>query len=263
MKKYLLFLLLPLFLYSKVQVTVTYPFEEFLVKKIGQKQVRIIKIDNLYHENLTSLSKAQIAKLATRKAYFHISLPIENEYIKILKKRNDELFVFDMSKGIKKLKYKGKDNPYIWMDPLLTRQIAKNIYEGLVQIDKFNKEYYFKYYMDFLDELDQTFLKIKEKLNDSEIYNIFVYDEYWDYFLKRYKINTFRRDKRYVKLSEVHELSKLVKYNEIKAVLISSTDSIDIAQTLAGNLNLKIKTHNIFEKLYFYNLSMLTKELSK
>jgi len=263
MKKYLLFLLLPLFLYSKVQVTVTYPFEEFLVKKIGQKHVRIKKIDKLYNTTLNTLSKPEIAKLATRKAYFHMSLPIEKEYIKLLKNRNKDLFIFDMSKGIKKLKYKGKENPYIWMDPLLTRTIAKNIYESLSLIDKFNKEYYFEYYTEFLDELDETFLKIKNKLNNSKIYNIFVYDEYWDYFLKRFKINIYRRDKRILKLNEIHTLSKLVKSNEIKAILISNTDSLDIAKTIAGNLHIQIKSHDIFEKLYFYNLSILTKELSK
>lgn len=261
MKKLFLFLLFPLFLYSKVQVTVTYPFEEFIVKKIGQKHVRIKVIDKEFKHKTQEHKRAEIAKLSEVKGFFHFNLEQEKEYIKILKKRNPQLNIFDMSRNIQKLKFKGKDNPYVWLDPLLLRTIAKNIYEDLSKINKFYKEYFYAQYSDFLKELDNTYLRHKKTLVNSLIYNTYVYDEYWDYFLKRYKINIYRREKRILSPDEISFLQKESELNDIKTVLITLDESDIYAKTLAGNLNLNVKMHNPFEKLYFYNLSKLVNQL--
>jgi zinc transport system substrate-binding protein len=55
------------------------------------------------------------------------------------------------------------------LDPFAMRVIAKNIYEALIELDNNKKDFYKENYERFLDEIDDTFLKIKQKINGSEI----------------------------------------------------------------------------------------------
>jgi zinc transport system substrate-binding protein len=165
-----------------------------------------------------------------------------------------------MSKNIEKLKYNGKDNPYIWLDPILLREVAKNIYEALVEIDSFNQASYKVNYEKFLQELDDSFLKIKRKLQNSEIYNIFVFDESFDYFAKRFKINVYKKKKRILSASEIKTLTEQVKINDIKAIFTQDRQNISYAKSLAGNSNILIKTYNLYEELLFFNLSQIAQE---
>lgn len=255
-------LLLPILLFSKYHVTTYFPLETFLVKQIGQNHLRVKEISNLYTSTFQKLDYKNTSRFSSSEAFFNFGLDVEKKYAKVLKKANANLIIVDMSKGITKLTYNKKENPYIWMDPLLVREIAKNIYNSLLIIDKFNKESYLLNYKNFLKKLDDAFLKTKQKLDKSDIYNIFVYDEHWDYFANRFGLNLYRKEKKYVKSNELKTINSFIKKNEIKALLIAPHDSFAIAKSLSVNANIKLKTHDIFEEIYFYNISSLTSELS-
>ena len=263
MKKVFFLLLLPLFLYSNIRVSVTYPFEAFFVKKIAQKYVDIDSISNIYTEEQTILLYTKRHRLAKNKVYFHFNLQLEKKYSKILKKTNDKLLVVDMSKGINKLQYKNKENPYIWMDPLLVRAVAKNIYEALIEVDPRRSAYYKTNYNRFLNELDSTFIRIKEKLYKNEIYNLYIYDEHWAYFMRRFDINTFRIEKKYLHANKIKEVKALTEKNDIKAILISPNDTYSIAKSVATTVNIKINENDIFSEVWSLNILRLTNEFSK
>ena len=263
MYKFLL-LLLPILLFSKFQVTTSLPFEAHIIKKIGKNHIRIKTISNNFSNKLLDLSPTEISSLARTRAYFNFSLEIEKKYEKLFLKANDKLNSVNMSKNIKKLKYNGKENPYVWLDPILLRDVAKNIYEALVEIDSFNKTNYKANYEKFLLELDDSFLKTKRKLQKSEIYNIFVVDDSFDYFAKRFKINVYKKKKRILSASEIKPLIEEVKINQIRAVFTQDRQNVSYSKSLAGNSNILIKTYNLYEELLFFNLSQITQEfLSK
>lgn len=259
----LLLLLLPILLFSKFQVTTTLPFEAYIIKKIGQNHIRIKTISNNFSNKLLELTPTELSSLANTKAYFNFSLEIEKKYEKIFLKTNDKLNIVNMSNNIKKLKYKGKENPYVWLDPILLREVAKNIYEALSKIDSFNEAKYKINYKKFLLQLDESFLKTRKKLAESEIYNIFVFDEKFDYFAKRFKINIYRKEKRILSASEIKPLIQEVEVNEIKAVFTQERENISFAKSLSGNSNIPIKTYNTYEYLLFFNLSKITEQFSK
>ena len=256
----LLLLLLPILLFSKFQVTTSLPFEAHIIKKIGQNHIRIKTISNNFSNKPLDLSYTEIESLSKTRAYFNFSLEVEKKYEKIFLKANDKLNIVNMSKNIKKLKFNGKDNLYVWLDPLLLRIVAKNIYEALVKIDSYNKEKYKVNYQNFLQELDDAFLKTKSKLVKSKIYNIFVFDETFDYFAKRFKINTYIKKKRILSASEIKPLVEEVKINEIKAIFTQDRQNLIYAKSLSGNSNISIKTYNVYEELLFYNISKITQE---
>lgn len=256
----LLLLLLPILLFSKFQITTSLPFEAHIIKQIGQNHIRIKTISNNFSNKILELTPTEISSLAGTRAYFNFGLGIEKKYEKIFLKSKEELNIVDMSKNIKKLKYQGKDNPYVWLDPILLREVAKNIYEALSKIDPYNKEDYKTNYNYFLNKLDASFLEIKKKLADSEIYNIFVFDEKFDYFAKRFKINKYIRRKRVLSASEIKPLVEFVEKNQIKVVFIEERKNINFAKSLSGNSNILIKTFNPYEEIIFYNLSKISQE---
>lgn len=256
----LLLLLLPMLLFSKFQVTTTLPFQAHIIKKIGQNHIRIKTITNSTLEKAFTLSTSEIFSLTNTRAYFHFSLDFEKEYKETFLKAKKDFNIVDMSKNIKKLKYNGKDNPYIWLDPILLRQVAKNIYDTLSKIDFYNKKDYKKNYEQFLKDLDNSFLKTKKRLENSEIYNIFVFDEKFDYFAKRFKINRYLKKKRILSLWDVKPLINFVKTNQVRAIFIEERKNINFAKSLAGNTNIQIKSFNPYEEQLFYNLKNITKK---
>ena len=259
MYKILFLLLLPLFSFAKFQVTTYFPLESFLVKKISGNQVKTKEIQNRFLPDFIELSRSELSRLSGVKIYFHFGLDVELKYAKILQKFNSELIIIDLSSGIDKI----DNNHYIWMDPLLLRDVAKNIYDSLIKVDRLNKKLYEENYNNFLDELDQTFLRIKEKMYQSQSFNFFVYDDYWFYFAKRFRINLFKREKTYVKASDIKEVFMFSQKKSINKLIINEGDSYTIAKSLSNSCNIDIVENNPFKELLLINQLEFAQEISK
>lgn len=263
MKKILFLLILPLFAFSRFQITTYMPIEEFFIKKIAQNHVKVVTVTNFYTNKKIDFKYSELKKLSDSRAYYHFGLDIETQYIDELQNLNPNLKIYDLSKGIDKISSNGTTNHFIWTDPLLLRDVAKNIYESLLELDSYNRDHYKRNYEILLKTLDELFLEIRSNLYRSEIFNIFVFDEYWDYFALRFRLNLYKMPKSIVKASEISDLQKMTENKNIRAILINDDNSFMYARSLSGNANLPIKTHNIFDELFFYSLKELSKDLSK
>lgn len=259
MIKIFFILFLPLLLFSKYQVVTYFPLESQIIKKIAQDEVKIREISNRYIEDFREIPASEISKLSNAKIYFHFGLQVEKEYAKLLTQKNHELLVVDLSSNIEKI----DNNLYIWTDPFLLREIAKNVYETLVFIDKYKADFYKKNYESFLEEIDETFLKIKQKLNSSEVNSIFVFDDYWKYFAKRFRIELIKREKKVLNISEVSELVKFKESKNIKKVLFFKSEDYEKATSLGSNLNIQIVESDIFLDNWQFNMINLAQNLSK
>lgn len=259
MKKIFFILLFPFFLSAKIQVTTYFPLETFIIKKISYNEFQINEITQKYSENYKDLSIPELRKYATSNLYFHFGLDIEKRYFEALKKRNPEIIEIDLSLNIEKI----DNNPYIWMDPILMRDISKNIYEALIKYDEEKKELYKKNYEAYLDELDETFLKIKQRLNSSQTNSVYAFDEYWDYFGRRFGIEIIRRDKNLINISQLSEILKYTRNYNIKKLLFSNQADNYLALSFSSNLNIKAIDNNIFQSNWQSIVFDLTNNLSK
>ncbi len=259
LKIVLILLFSNLLLSAKYLVTTYFPLETILLNKIGQNEFKIKEIKNVYSDSYTKLTPSEIEKLANVKIYFHLGLKIEKEYAKILKEYNSELIVVDLSENIKKI----DNNPYIWTDPLILRDVATNIYNALVLNDEFNKEYYKTNYETFLNELDDIFLRVKQKIDSSATSSLYVYDDYWFYFAQRFRLNLIKKEKRYISAKEVIELIKFSEDNGVNKLLISKNESSDIVKSMISNTKIVIIEDDIFDELLLVNLVSLASNISK
>ncbi len=259
MFKFLLILLFPLILFSKIQVVTYFPLETYLINKIGQKETKIREITSRYISTYQDLPQSEISRLSNGKVFFHFGLDIEKKYSELLLNQNPNLLVVDLSSNVQKI----NSNPYIWTDPFNMRIVAKNIYDAFVKLDKYNESYYRENYERFLDEIDQTFLKAKQKINSSEIEYVYVFDNYWDYFAKRFGIVTIQREKRYLNISEIPQMTEFTKNKNIKKLLFSQDNNRDYISSISSNLNLQIIEDDIFNNQWQLNILNLAQNLTK
>ena len=259
MLKILFLLFLPLFLFSKIQVVTYFPLETNIVKKIAQNEVVPREITNRYLPEFRKIPSSEVSRLSNSKIYFHFGLDVEKEYENILKEKNANLIIVDMSKGVDKL----NNNPYIWMDPFAMRIIAKNVYETFIEIDKNKKDFYQENYERFLDEIDDTFLKIKQKMSGSEITTIYAFDDYWDIFANRFRLNIIKKEKKYLNISDVSETLEFTQNKNIKKLLFYRGMDYNIALSLSSNLSVEILEDDIFGDNWQYNLLNLSQNLFK
>lgn len=259
MFKIFFLLLFPLFAFSKNYVVTYFPLESHLINKIAKKEIKVREITSKYVASYQELPYSEISKLSNAKIYFHFGLDVEKKYAEVLLKENPNLIVVDISANVNKI----DNNPYIWTDPLNLRVVAKNIYEAFVKIDKYKEPYYKENYEKFLDEIDQTFLRIKQKLNSSEVQHIYVFDDFWEYFAKRFGISTFYREKRYLNISEIPQMSEFAKDKNITKLLFSKDDNQDFVTSISKNLNLSAIEDDIFNDSWQLSILNLVQNISK
>lgn len=250
------------FLEAKIHIAVTYPFQKNLIERISNDEF-VIHVVHRGHKKFEHLEKRELNELIYSNAYFTLGLEEEKKYIEMFKAKNKYLKIIDTTKNIKKDIVNGKENPYIWMDPILVRDFAKNIYNELLVLMSYKKYLFKENYEIFLKELDDIFLQLKKKLDETEYYNIYVYKPYWHYFAKRFRLNLYYKEERFMVAPEVKETITFARKNDISKVLVDKETSFILAQALGNHINADIIENNIHEYNWRLNLYSLTRKIVK
>lgn len=253
---YKIFFILSLFFssaFSMTAITVTYPIEEFFVKKIAGKQVYIKTISENY--NTLDMSENSLKKFSNSQYYFNFNLDEEKRISNILQKDNSSIHVINMNKGVTSLKLdNGEINPYTWLDPILARDLAKNIYETIIKIRPYDKDIFIINYKNFLEELDETYLDIKSRIDRSDLYGFFSFNNQLDYFSKRFRINNYHKECKILNINEVSNLIDFVKKEHIKHIVIPTDADYTFASSFKGYIGGKIVEYDMYSINWKVNL---------
>lgn len=259
MIKIFLILAFPLFLFSKIQIVTYFPLETKIIKKIAQKEAFAREITGVYTPIYQKMPKSEISKLSNSKIYFHFGLDVEKEYESVLKDENPNLIIVDLSKGVEKI----DNNPYFWTDPFTLRVVAKTIYETFLELDKRNADFYKENYENFLNEIDNTFLKIKQKINGSEITTVYAFDDYWDYFANRFRLNIIKKEKKHLDIAKISSSINFTKDKNIQKILFFKGMDYNVLLSYTNNLNLQVIENDIFDDIWQTNLLEFSQKLFK
>jgi zinc transport system substrate-binding protein len=82
-----------------------------------------------------------------------------------------------------------KINPYIWLSPILAKQMADKIFEGFLTKDLNNKNYYQANAERLKSELNNLDVEYKNKLANCQDKNFVVFSPAFNYLAKDYKLN--------------------------------------------------------------------------
>jgi zinc transport system substrate-binding protein len=80
-------------------------------------------------------------------------------------------------------------DPHIWLDPLLVKEQAEKIQDGLISVDPQNANYYSNNTAEFLAELDNLDTEIRTSLSDCNKVDFIAFHDSFSYFANRYGLN--------------------------------------------------------------------------
>jgi zinc transport system substrate-binding protein len=287
-------------LYAKLDVVVSILPQKTFVNAIGGDKVNthlMVLPGNSPHtyepkpSQMKAVSKADI--------YFTIDVEFEHVWLHKFKAINNKMKVIGVEQGIEKMAmeahgheedkehnehahhdhhddhghYEKKHNehnhgsldPHVWTSPDNVKTIAKNIYNGLVQHDKANKEYYTKNYKQFLKHIEKTDATIQSIFKDTKNGSKFmVFHPAWGYFAKQYHLEQFaiEVEGKNPKPRQIAHLIHEAKEEGVKAIFTAPEFSESSAKQIARELNIPVIKVSPLNPKWSQNLINLAKAIA-
>ena len=182
MKSFLLFLtfLFGSLLSAAPTVTVSILPQKYFVEQIAKDFLQVnVMVAPGANQHTYEPKPAQMKELAKSEAYFSIGDGFEKAWLPKFKSSNPKMMMVDTVKGIEKIAmaehhHEGEKqnahhdheeeslDPHVWLDPMLVKIQAKNIYDALItlyptQTSEFTKNY--EAFLASIDALDATIQK--------------------------------------------------------------------------------------------------------
>ena len=208
---------------------------------------------------------SQMRSLVASKVYFLIGDATEKNWIEKFKQNAKNTLFVDTTIGFEKIemakheheevaqhdhKKDEKDeehdhsglDPHIWLDPVLVKIQAKNIYEAMIKIDSANSEFYKTNYNEFIKELDALDTNIKTLLTPHKDKAFMVFHPSWGYFAKRYELEqiSIEIEGKEPKPNELVELIEEAKKHDIKIIFVSPQFSQKSAEAISKNIGANV-----------------------
>lgn len=265
MKKLIvLFLFVGWSVVNALEVTTSILPQKYFIEKIAGDKVKVnVMVQKGFSPATYEPKTSQMKKLASSSIYFSIGVPFETVWLKRFKSANSQMIVVDTTKGIQKRQmekhthhdeheneeahhdeHEDEDglDPHVWLDPVLVKIQAKNIYMTLVKYDVKNKPLYQKNYEQFIQELDVLYTQLKSMLAPVKGEAIMVFHPSWGYFSKRFKLEQIavEIEGKAPKPNQLVDLIKEAKENGIKIVFVAPQFSQKSAKVIAQNIKGKV-----------------------
>ncbi|QKF67870.1 metal ion ABC transporter, periplasmic metal-binding protein [Arcobacter venerupis] len=255
----LIFIFLISFLYaSKPELSVSILPQKYFVEKIVKDKYEInVMVKPGASPHTYEPKSSQMKSLVASKVYFYTGVSFEQAWLDKFKQNAQNTLFVDATNGIDKMQMvedehhheeEGHDHsgldPHVWLDPILVKTQAKNIYETMIKIDSSNADFYKKNYEEFLKELDVLNENIKIILNPYKEKPFMVFHPSWGYFAKRYNLEeiSIEIEGKEPKPSELVQLIQKAKEHNIKIIFVSPQFSQKSAKAISKNIKA-----NIFE----------------
>ena len=272
---------------SKQELTVSISPQKYFVQKIVKDKFDInVMVKPGASPHTYEPKSSQMKSLSNSKIYFYTGVSFENAWLDKFKLSAKNTIFVDTAVGIEKLameahSHEGEEHnehkdeakhdhenealdPHIWLDPILVKIQAKNIYDAIVKIDSQNSDFYKTNYEEFLKELDSLDENINTILSPYKDKAFMVFHPSWGYFAKRYDLVQIpiELQGKEPKPNELVELIKDAKEHNIKIVFVSPQFSQKSAKTISQNIDAKVATINPMVENWSEGLIMTAKEIA-
>ena len=230
---------------------------------------------------------SQMKSLVASKVYFLIGDATEKNWIEKFKQNAKNTLFVDTTIGVEKIemakheheevaqhdhKKDEKDeehdhsglDPHIWLDPVLVKIQAKNIYEAMIKIDSANSDFYKTNYEEFLKELETLDSNIKTILAPHKDKAFMVFHPSWGYFAKRYDLEqiSIEIEGKEPKPNELVELIEESKKHDIKIIFVSPQFSQKSAQAISKNIGANVVAIDPLSDNWNENLQKVANEIA-
>ena len=165
---------------GKIDVVVSLGPEVEWVKAVGGSKVDVTLMvpegsDPHTYEPLPN----QLSQVSNAQIYVMMgsSVEFENNYMDKIRETNPNMLVVNASQGVNLIPNSAENesetvDPHVWADPKNAKIMVNNIYNGLVEVDPADKDYFTSNrdsYLQKLDELDKNTTKLLKDKNNTYI----------------------------------------------------------------------------------------------
>jgi zinc transport system substrate-binding protein len=135
----------------------------------------------------------------------------------------------------------GEYDPHIWLDPINTKIILKEMVEHLIENDQKNDSIYKANLKKALKDLDKLTKKVKSELNKD--FKSIVFHDAYQYFEKRFDINvlgafTVNTDV-LPGAEQLSEIREIIEHDKVSCVFSEPQFNPDIINAVAKDMNIK------------------------
>ena len=236
---------------SKPVVTVSILPQKTFVEKIGGDDFKInVLVPPGASPAAYTLLPSQLKEIARSEVWFRIGyIGFEQSWKDKIKQANKEMKVVDVSEGLD-LIYGEKEqhgdhvhiggvDPHIWLSPSLVKQMAKKIANALSGLKPENSTEYQANYMEFVKEIDQLDVKIRNTLKDYKGSEFITFHPSLSYYAREYGLvqHSLESGGKEPTPQHLREVVDLAKENNIQVIFIQSEFDRDHARVFAEEVD--------------------------
>ena len=230
------------------------PQAEF-VERIGGNKVQVtVMVPPGASPHTYEPIPSQLKEVSKAKMYAKVGSGIEFElaWMDKIISVNKEMLIVDCSKGIELI----DNDPHIWLSPKNAKIMVENIYQGLVQVDPANQEYYARNKEKYLQELDKLDNEIARALSGKKNRKIMVYHPAWTYFARDYGLEQIPIEKEGKEPTPqgIASLIKQARENNITVIFASPQFNTKTADVIAKEIDGRVVLISPLEKNYLENM---------
>lgn len=240
---------------NKLEITTSILPQKYFIEKIGGDKVNVhAMVQPGFSPHTYEPKISQMKQLSSSKIYFFIGVSFEHVWLDKFKAANTNLMMVDMTKGIEKIsmeehEHEHEENtheealdPHVWLDPVLVKTLALNIYTTLAQADAINADYYKKNYEQFIEELDAFYADLQKILEPVKGKSFMVFHPSWGYFAHRFHLEQIAVEVagKEPKPNQMIEFIQKAKEHDIKILFVAPEFSQKSAKVIASSIQGKV-----------------------
>ncbi len=257
MKKFALVVVLALLVASwvgaaqpKLKVVASFYIPYEFTKNVGGERV---DVKNLVPAGVGAHdfepSPADIRAIEEAQVFVYNGAGMESWVERVLSvvKNREKLIVVEMTEGLPLRKVEDDEefefDPHAWTDPILVKEMAKNIRDGLSAADSAGSSLYTENAKAFQAKLDALDAQIREGLQACRLREFIISHRFMDYFAARYNLTAHALsglEPAEPTPQRLAELIRLGKERGIKYIFAESSDEIRALEVLARELGAQI-----------------------
>ena len=241
--------------------------QRYFVQQIGKERVSVQVMVQPGASPATYEPKpVQMIDISKAKVYFSIGVPFEKAWLDKIAASNPGMRVVATDQGVQKLamqrhhhdhdsdpkrhsRHSGRRqerdeslDPHIWTSPRLVMKQAQAIVVALQQIDAAHHSEYEANYQQFIKELSQLDLELKNKLSGLQHRRFMVFHPSWGYFAHAYGLTQVpvEIEGKRPKPSQMQAVIEHGRHERIKVIFVQPQFSTKSAQAVAAAIDAKI-----------------------
>jgi len=243
--------------------------QKYFVERIGSNDVKVeVMVKSGESPATFNPNPKKMSRLANAKLYFSIGVPFERIWISRLKAIQPDLKFISLNQNIssnfKSGHSQNKQDPHIWLSPLLVKKMLAGIEVALSKEKPERAEFFKINHITLAQELDTLDQEIRDILANGKTRSFMVFHPAWSYFAEAYGLEqiSIEHNGKEPGPRTLQEIINRGKKFNIKTIFVQKQFGLSVAKKIAKMIGATIQEMDPLAENYFENMRQTAKAIS-